>query len=355
MGTNWTITGIDDTLYTVVTDTTTTYSAVIVGSVTDEILGSFYASGFEVVVVRPDLQSKTTGQGLYAITGYVSKSFPNLATTSYTVKFTLEVPGFRDYPLQVTIPVNATLPVTAPAAAMRRLPVHLQGRVVSDATGLPVAGTQVVAVDNPVPPPPPVPHTLLLRSPLYAAHASNAPVQAVTLTNVGSAQLTQPAKGGTATLQLNNTTGLTGPAFVQIKTPDGVLVEYALVSSVGPAPGLVTLATSLNRSYAAGAATVVTFVTEAPSGGAAHLQIDTNAGDGILVADTLVSASPVAVDYGNPGVEYHELGAVTDSNGYYGVDGVGRIQELFLQAAGTTMVPWMIEFDQAVNVVDFRI
>lgn len=360
MSTSWTITANDGLLYTVVTDVTTTYWAVITGAVTDEILGTFNSPAFTVALTRTDLQTKTTAQGLYAVTGYPTRSFPKLSSTSYTVDLTLEAPGFRNYPLSVTIPTNTSFPVSAPAVAMRRLPVRLQGRVVLDATGLPVAGALVLSVDNPSPPspppPPPIPHAMLLRSPLYAVHAVNATVQAVTLTATGTAQLSQAVNAGTTTVTLTTTAGLTGSAFLQIKTPNTVLVEYAVVKSLGPQPGEVVLATPLNRSYGAGAATVVTFVNAAPAGSAAHLLLDADAGDGIVVADQLLTGSTLAIDEGTAAVEYHELGAAADSNGYYAFDGVGRVQELFLQANGTgTPVPWAIEYDYATNVVDIRI
>jgi len=358
---SWTISGTDNTLYTVTTDVTTTYAAVITGAVTDEIFGAFNMPGFEVELMREDLQTKTTAEGLYALTGYPTLSFPQLTTTSYTVSFTLAAPGFRDYPMQVTILVNSSFPVSAPGAAMRRLPVRLQGRVVSDSTGLPVTSALVVSVDNPnppsPPPPPPVPHAMLLRSPLYSAHPVPATtVQAVTLTQTGTAQLTQPATAGATTILLNTTGGLSGSAFVQIMTADTTLVEYAIVTSTGPAAGQVNLTTPLNRSYGPGTASTVNFVTAAATGAVAHLLADSNIGDGILVADALLSASTVVIDDGTAAVEYHELGAVTDYMGYYAFNGVGRVQELFLEANGTTPpTPWMIEFDKPINIVDFRI
>ncbi len=359
MSTPWAISGIDGTPYTVVTDVTTMYSAVVTGVVTDEIFGKFDMPDFEVAAERPDLDTKTTQQGLYAITTYVKKSFPELASTSYSIDYTLKAPGFRDYPLNVTLPVNAALPVSAPAVAMRRRPVRLQGRVVSDTTGLPVGGALILSVDDPTPPspppPPPILHAVMLRSPLYTAHPKNAIVQSVTCTQVGTAQLTAPARGGTSELLLNNTTGLGGSTFLEIRTPDNVLVEYAVVKSIGPTPGEVTLATPLNRSYAAGAATVVNFVNATAIGTPAHLLSDANSGDGILVTDALLTSATVVIDNGSPAVEYHELGAVTDSNGYYGINGIGRVEKLFLQANGATPSGWMIEFDQATNVVDFRI
>ena len=360
MASSWTISGTDGTLYTVTTDVTTTYYAVITGAVTDETFGSFNMPGFAVELTRDDLQSKNTPEGLYAVTGRPVLSFPKLSSTSYKVNYTLAAPGFRNYPVQVTIPVNATFPVSAPAVAMRRLPVRLQGRVVSESNGLPIIGASVVSVDNPTPPspppPPPIPHSMLLRSQLYAAHAVGAPVQAVTLTQTGNTQLAQPAAAGTTTVFLNATGGLSGSAFIQIMTPDTTLVEYAIVTSTGPATGQVNLATPLNRSYGTGVVSTVNFVTAALAGTAAHLLADPNAGDGILVADALLTATTLVIDDGSPAVEYHEVGAVTDSMGYYAFNGVGRVQELFLQANGATPpTPWMIEFDQPTNIVNFSI
>jgi len=197
---------------------------------------------------------------------------------------------------------------------------------------------------------------MLLRSPLYSEHAVGAPVQAVALTQTGNTQLAQPATAGATAVFLNATSGLSGSAFIQIMTPDNTLVEYATVASLGPAAGQVNLSTPLNRSYGIGAAAVVNFVTAALAGGAAHLLSDPNIGDGILVADALLTANTLVIDYGTPAVEYHEVGAVADSMGYYAFNGVGRVQELFLEANGTTpATPWMIEFDQPTNIVNFSI
>lgn len=356
MSASWTISGTDGTLYTVVTDVTTTYLAVITGAVTDEIFGTFNAPGFLVDLARADLQSKATVQGLYALTGYPTLSFPQLSSTDYWVNYTLEAPGYRDYAMKVKVPQNTLFPVLAPGVAMRRLPVRLQGRVVSDATGLPVAGALVVAVDNPAPPPPPVPHTMLLRTPLYLAHAKNAPVQQVNMTPGAALQLAQPARGGSATVTLQSTAGVTMGSLLRLQTTSLTQVEYAEVQGLGPGTGQVNLTNPLNRSYGALGATTVNLATATLTGPVAHLLTDADAGDGILVADALLQVSTLAIDAGGAAVEYHEVGAIADSSGYYGFDGVGRVRELFLEAnSKTPATPWMIEFDQATNIVDFRI
>jgi hypothetical protein len=349
-----------DRLYEVVDDCTIVYSAVITGAVTDEIQGGFGANVLTVQPARSDLNPKTSG-GLYAIAASLEWSFPKLATQSYTVNYTLQAQGFRNVPMSVTVPAAATLPFAAPPVKMRRLPVRVQGRVVLDATGAPVAGAQIVCVDNPSPPspppPPPVPHTMLMRAPLYFDHAVNAPVQQVTLTVAGTAQLTQPAAAGSRTIQVNTTAGLTGSALVRLANAGLNTMEYATVASV--AGGAVTLSAPLNRRYAPGSATTVQYVTPATAGPVAHLLTDANAGDGVMVADSLLQVATVVVDGGTAQVEYHEMGALTDANGYYAVDGVGRVREVFLRpnpgTPGSPVVGWFLEYEQPVNVVNFRV
>jgi len=50
------------------------------------------------------------------------------------------------------------------------------------------------------------------------------------------------------------------------------------------------------------------------------------------------------------------VGALTGSDGYYGLDGIGRVQQIFLQAntLSNPIVDWYLEFDQPFNEVDFR-
>jgi len=351
-----------DHIYTVVDDCVTTYSAVITGAVTDEIVGAFDDPGFTVQLVRSDLQSKTTERGLYAVAAYPAKSFPELTTRSYTVSYTLVAPGFRDMPITVALPAGATLPVPAPIVAMRRFPVRIQGRVVHDSTGLPAAGLHILCVDNPnppsPPPPPPLPRALLLRSPMYFAHAAASPVQQASLTVTGTAQLTLPASVGATSIQLNSTAGLGGTSAIQLSSSDLTRMEYATVATIGPQPGLVNLRVPLNRSYASGVTTHVQFVTPSLTGPVGHLLTDSNIGDGILIADRLFQVSTLAIGSG-AAIEYHEMGALTNVDGYYAADGVGRTAEIFLRpnpgTPGLPVVSWVIEYDHAVNVVNFRI
>jgi hypothetical protein len=346
-------------VYTVVNDTTTYYWAVITGAATDEILGTLNAPGFAVDVLnRTDLGTKALPSGLYAITGYPSQSFPASALPC-TVNYVLSAPGYRDFSNSATIPVNPVFPVTptVPVAPMRLLPVRIQGCVLNSTTGLPVPGVLILSIDNPSSPP--SVHTNALRAPLYFAHATGAAVQAATIATVGAPlPLTQPVTGGDQVLNLLSRTGLAVNSVVQLTSGGGVRQEYAIVASLGPgAPGQgqVFLTAPLNYSYPVAGSTV-TAVNVTLSGAPATLSSDANIGDGVLLASQLF-AQTVVLENGTPLEEIHVLGALTGADGYYGLDGMGRVQEIFLQAnSGTNpIVDWFIEYDLSVNVVDFSV
>ncbi|HEX4320461.1 MAG TPA: hypothetical protein VHZ52_06135 [Acidobacteriaceae bacterium] len=344
-------------VFTVVDEITTRYWAVITGEATDEIFGALNAPGFVVELVRADLATKALANGLYAITGYPGQSFPQLSTTSYNVDYVLTAPGFRDLPLTVTVPTHAVFPVAAPASAMRRLPVRIQGRVVSGTTRLPISDAVIASVD---PATPPAVHVSVLRSPLYFAHASGATAQAVTIGIVGGAGLTGSVTGGDKMLNLSVRTGLAAGSLVRLTSAGGVLLEYGVVDHLGPgsagAAGQVFLRHALNRSYPV-VGTAVDFVDATPTGPGGTLFGDADAGDGVLLASELFGGT-VAVESGGALAEFHELGAVSDGNGYYGLDGMGRVQELFLQATQGALqgnVDWFVEYDQPLNLVDFRL
>lgn len=345
-------------VYMVVNAATTVYWAVITGAAIDEIFGTLAAPGFAATLNRTDLAGKAIANGLYAITGYPQQSFPQLATTGYTVDYVLSAPGFADVPMAVAIPANATFPVAVPAVPMRRLPVRIQGRVVGASTLIPLSGAAVLSIDNPHTPP--AVHGTALRSPLYFAHAAGAAVQQVTMTPAGSALLTQGVTGGDQVLNLSVRTGLAAGSVVSLSCSSGVLLEYGVVDRLGPgaasAGGQVFLRNALNRSYPV-ASTSVAFVDATLSGSAATLSTDSQTGDGVLLATQLFSQS-VAIESGGPLAEYHAVGALTDSNGYYAFDGMGRVQELFLEAsngASNGTVDWFVEYDEPFNQVDFRI
>jgi hypothetical protein len=347
---------VNDLLYTVVDDCTISYEVVVAGQVTDEIFGDFREPGLTVSVSRPDLKPRTSTDGLYTIAGYPGQAFPDLNTTSYPLTLTVGAPGFRTVPLPMTIPMNANFPVPAPPAALRRLPVRIQGRVVKDAIPHnPVGGVLIHSQPNPSTP---TTFVTSLRSPLCFPHVSGAAVQAATLTSVGSAVLSTAAAVGSKVLSLSTRSGLAPGLLVQLSSSSLERVEYGVVDSLGPgapaSPGQVFLTNPLNRSYANAGA--VSFFSASPAGPTASLLTDAGTGDGVLVATQLFTGTTLVVDAGALNVEYHEIGALTGSDGFYGFDGMGRVQDIVLKAGSNPKtVDWFIEYDKAINFVDFRI
>jgi len=132
-----------DLLYTVADDCTAPYWAIFTGAVTDEIMGAFDAPGFTVEAGLAGLATKTTGNGLFAVTGYPEQAFPKLAMMGTAVPLTFKAPGFRDLTIPQPVPAGATFPVPVGTVRLRRLPARIQGRVVNDLTRAPIAGALV--------------------------------------------------------------------------------------------------------------------------------------------------------------------------------------------------------------------
>jgi hypothetical protein len=343
--------------YTVVDDCTTTYSAIITGAVTDEVLGGFYAPDFTVETGRPDLLSKTTVNGLFAVTGYPDQSFPGHSAITYPpLTLQLKAAGFREFTLKVPVPAGAPFPILiTPSPQLRRLPVRIQGRVVKDLTRAPIPNAVVLSLDDPVTPP--LVHTMALRTPLYFDHLNTTAVELVNLAAAGGANLGRDVAAGDQVLNLSTLAGLSIGALVRLSSAAGVSVEYGVVASLSSGvPNQAFLSNRLNRSHTM-AATTVQFFNPTPVGGAANLVADASAGDGVLVANQLLGGTTLVVDSG-PLAEYHEIGALTDGDGYYGLDGMGRVPQVFLQARQGALqqtVGWFIAYDQAINVVDLRL
>jgi hypothetical protein len=353
---------VGNLLYTVVDDCTTTYWAILTGSVADEILGDLYAPDFTVDTGRADLPSKTTANGLFAVTGYPDQSFPNHSSVTYPpLSLDIRAAGFRELTVSVPVPAGAPFPIVVPPQKLRRLPVRIQGRVVDDLTRAPYPGSLVLSVDNPTVPP--TIHTTALRTPLYFDHPTAPQAQFVNLGVPSPASLTAPVSAGDKVLNVNTRTGLGAGSIVQLSSASNVIVEYGVMDHLSPGPpasaGQVFLKNPLNRSYASGLPTTVQYYTPTPVGLPIGLSADANAGDGVLLAPQLLNgATPLVVDPGTLIEEYHEIGALTDSDGYYGLDGMGRVQEIFLfssQGAVQQTVGWFIEYDNAINVVDLRL
>jgi hypothetical protein len=137
-------------------------------------------------------------------------------------------------------------------------------------------------------------------------------------------------------------------------------VEYGVVDHVGPGaastPGQVYLQQALRQSYPS-IGTTVDVVNVTSAGTSGMLSADADSGDGVLLASKLFKQT-ISIDGGGPAAEIHEVGAISDSNGYYRLDGVGRVPTISLQVTQGALqqtTQWFLEFELAVNQLDFRL
>lgn len=342
-------------LYTVVEDLTTVYRLLVDGCVEDALSGELLRSPFTVSTDRDDLRVKATGDGWFAVGGDPELAFSLLATDAYAFELAVAAPGYRGQAQTVNVAAGSSFPLAPVVFALRRRPVRLQGRV-TEAAGdhAPIAGAQVAIEAGKV---------LALRTPLSLRHGAGVEVRECPLTPSGSAkQLHFAAAAGDDTVTLSERTGL---------APDNVLrlgpaerFEFARIQSLAPdpadpgQPGEVTLRTPLRRSLPQGAA--ARRVNPAPTAAAQALAADAEAGEGVLTLAAPLAATAVRVEVeASPEVEYHAVGALTDTGGYYRFDGIAGIAKATFVAGAAGFVDgdqkWVIDYDTPVNVLDFRL
>lgn len=339
-------TATEDFVYTVVDDLQSTYAALITSGLVDEVWGT----PLQVeAVITSDIAATGINLGdgaLFAVTGYASQVFPQLATTPYTVNLEVVAPGYRTAGVAIHVPAGTTLPFVFAPIKMRPLPVRLQGRVVKDSDRSPIAAATIASGDNTV---------LLLRSPLYFDHAAGVTINTYTFTAVGGAlTLASPVTGGSNMIFLSSTAGIGPTQTLQIGTDP--LTELAIIQSIGPLPGQVNLFNSLNSSFPQNSN--VQPMNPVGPGASATLQRGSNARDGLVVLSAGLSGTAIQVSDGAQS-EFHLINPVADGSGYYHCDGLTGVESVDLQAiAGgftTGTATWFIVYSDPVNVVDFRL
>lgn len=347
-------------LYGVVRDLSKIYRALVVGTVSDEITGQPLRAPFRLRANRTDVDVNILRDGIFGIGGEVERAFPQLDSTSYTIDLNISATGYRETSLTVFIPAHATFPLTVPVQ-LRRMPVRLQGRLVKDVTGRPpIPNGTVTTVGGPAV----GEHTIALRTPLRFDHQSAAVVRQCQFAAAGAAkQLAADANAGKRTITLDNRAGLAVNNILRIGPQ--INVEYVVIESLDPLPvdpnqpGRVTLKGQLNQSFSVN--TLVQKVTQTVGGPVRHLTRAADAGDGLVVLDGVPSADAVRIENAaSANVEHHALGALTDAEGFYHLGGIGRLHALDLLAEAAafppqTPVAWTINYEQPVNVVNFRL
>jgi hypothetical protein len=355
----------DQRRYLVITDTHLFFRVLAWG----RVIGPTGAALVRKLDVRTDLRNafvRSFDDGSWCVAGDPSRSFEDLTVVN-TFVVELSVAGYRSQSVTVTVPVNPVWPIVAGTQGLRPLPVRLQGRVIAKTTGLPVAGGRVITVDPPVGPPP-VDRPFLLRSCLKQNHTAAASVRGVTLTPVAlpppARVLDKEVARGSTVIVANNRSGLAAPQVIQFR--DDRSGEYARIASVSPVPanmslpGEVMLESALGRSFPATTPLSV-FTTGAGIGPARAVTQPADSGIGILLIADYPSGDVIRITEAGQFDEFHNPGALTDADGYYALDRVGDVVQMHLgvEATGFASPPkpelWVVNYDQAVNVMDFRL
>ena len=367
-------------LYTIVNDTQSSYQVLVSGVVRDELTGEAPVGELDVSLQRTNEAIKTLvfikilEGGLFCLAGEVTRVFPHLATTAYSLDLQIRVPGYKEVLRTVNFPQNSTFPRPPETIALQRLPIRIQGRVVAPTMNVvTISDAHVRSMDEPNPPAALKEHVAALRAPLCIDHALGTIVRQRQLNAAEAKKLFASVSLGSQTLLLSDFTGLAVNDVLLVGTP--AVGEYVVIESISPdVAGQVLLHSPLNRGYATGA--TVQKYTPGATGTTTKLARQVMAGDGVLFLEDLLQAPPGSVaslqnelpidtieiaDATAASVEYNALGAITDDNGYYRLDGINRVQTVYLVASKTGFsfmkapAAWTIDYTQPINIVDFRL
>lgn len=334
-------------LYTLVDDLTDLFQVIVSGRVMSADWNS-PLSTFHIGVDHPDVFVKTFPTGYYALAGRIGVVFPALNTQPYALQLTVSAPGYVGATATVVIPMAAVFPLPEQPFALSYEPVRLQGRVTLASTGAPLVNAAVTVAE---------PNLATLRTPTRFAHANGTPVNRGALNPSGALRsVIEPAPAHAQQLRLSDTAGLGAGSILRLG--NAVAFTFVVLDSV-PQPGSVLLRGTPRRSVNVGEE--VRLVNFAPDGGAQQLTAALPAGIGLLPLDGDLNAEALLIADADPLLaEYHAVGALTDSQGYYRLSGVGRRQSVHLAAVDAPALngaerDWLIDPRQPINIVNFSL
>ena len=334
-------------IYTLVDDLTEIFQVVVTGRVTSAEWNTPLANP-QIKVDHPAVFVRTFTTGYFALAGKIPVLFPELDTQAYALQITVSAPGHDGSTVTVAVPISSAFPLAEQSFLLHYTPVRLQGRVTLASTGAPVVSA-TVRVDEA--------NLSTLRAPTRFAHLNSTQVNSGTLTSSGVLRtVIHSTPPDAQELRLSDTTGLGGGSILRLGNP--MAYTFVVLDSV-PQPGIVLLRGTPRRSVNQGE--VARLVTFAPDGGTQQLSDDVPAGVGLLPLDGTLGGDALQIDDPNPlQVEYHAVAAVTDSQGYYRLNGVGRRQTVHLRAVDAPVLndaerDWLIDPRQPINTVNFSL
>ena len=351
----------NDRIYLVTEDVIAFHFALVIGTVLNETTDKLLRAQLDVRPSRQDVKIKTFADGMFCVTGIPALVFPDLATTAYSLDITIRAPGFREMSRTVNLPAGTALPfrIPAPPIRLRPLPVRLQGRVVRDITTRPGLGGADVTVDFA---PGPGERVVALRSPLHYAHDPGATALPVAFSNSGvvkTVEITAPP--GSDRLTVSDRTGLMNGQIVRIGAESagqfGAIKDRPTPPTTMNVPGDIVLEHPIARGARKGDLVRRMNVTPGGPAGMRPFTRAGDAGDGLIFVNSAFPPGTAAVRIDSPaGQEYQALGALADADGFYYLDGLGRVATLAVTATSGALsetVSWMIPFDQPVSYLDF--
>jgi hypothetical protein len=303
-----------------------------------------------VTCSRPDIYVKVTDGGYFCLAGTVAQLFPLLSTHPYDFTISMSAPHYRSLTLPIVIPMGAVFPIMLADTALIAEPVRVQGRTTLNSSGVVVPAARIIFNTA---------NFLTLRTPLHFDQDAGQTVNPCTITPDGVLRgLIAAAPQATTSLFVDVRTGLAAAGYLRLGAEPNY--EYLRIASVPGSlalPGEVRLSTPLRRSAATAATvTAVSIATGAP---ARTLSEDRLAGEALLPVSGAVSADHIeiigAVASEN---EVHALGALSDAQGNYRLDGVSRVRSGPFFASTTTVeavVDWLVDYRLPVNTIDFRL
>ena len=329
------------------------FGAIATGRATDEVTGGPPLAPVLLSTQRPGVRPKYLPDGSFALAGVMRRVLPRLAESATSFDVELRARGYRPHALTVTIPRASALPLRLAPVALRPLPVRVEGRVVrSETDRSAVAGARVRSVNLPGE------RTLSLRTPLVGDHAVGTLVRSRSLTTPGpTRRLTASAESGARTLKLDDATGLAAGDVLAIDWPRAT--ELVVLDGPGNVTGAVPLRAALVRMFRAG--TEVRAAVLGVGASARQLVRFADAGDGLLLLNAALSAQSVEIgDPATPAVEYRAVGALTDAEGYYALNGIGGVRTVglatTLPGSGTgPTVTVELDYMRSPNVIDLEL
>lgn len=315
-------------VYRVVDDRTSVTVAAVIGQLVDEITAGPLPSRATVTIDRPGFVARAFDGGWFVVSALPHLDLPLLGSDPYTLVASIRAATFQPLELTVTLPAAATLPLELGPVPLRRQRVQLRGRVTHRVTGAPIADALVfatgVAGGSPL---------LVTRQPQRAPHATGTSVRRRRLDDTPTVtQLAAPARGGATTIAVSSRTGLADGDLVRLGT--AATGEYTVVETVStepanPAlPGDLELRAPLFRGFPA--TTDVRRINPDVVPQTRATVADADAGDGVLLLDGAIDPNAIETVEVLDGTrtEYHTIGALTDSDGFYHLYGIGRVGAL---------------------------